>query len=107
MLRILVILVAIAALPVSQLRTIAQVVTCCCPDASRCHCPDHQPNHSGTAKLEKCHKSSHTIESAAPDNVVPPPPPSVGEPPRIALGFAHDLPSAHAPPAPARPPGPS
>ncbi len=55
------------ALPVSQLRTFATVTTCCCPDPSKCHCPDHDP-HAGKgtgAQLRACHKSSDLTASAA------------------------------------------
>lgn len=58
------VIVAIAvalAVPVAQLRTFSLVQACCCPDPANCHCPDHQPDHSGVPSMRPCHKTQHAI----------------------------------------------
>lgn len=54
-------LVVALAVPISQLRTISIVTTCCCPDPAKCHCPDHKADHSKVPSIRACHKSSHEI----------------------------------------------
>lgn len=62
-------IVVALAVPVSQLRLLAVVASCCCPDPDNCHCPDHTPDHGDQAKLKQCHRSADTIESAAASSV--------------------------------------
>ena len=53
------------AVPVSQLRTVATISQCCCPDPAKCHCPDHKPDHIKQPAIRACHKTQHAI--VAPD----------------------------------------
>jgi hypothetical protein len=63
----LVAVVVALSVPVSQLRTVSTVVTCCCPDPTHCHCPDHKPDHSKSASMRACHKTQHvTVAAQAP-----------------------------------------
>jgi hypothetical protein len=57
---LIVAIVVALAVPVSQLRTGSTVVTCCCPDPTHCHCPDHKPDHNRTPSIRACHKTQHT-----------------------------------------------
>jgi hypothetical protein len=58
------------AVPVSQLRTVSTVVTCCCPDPTHCHCPDHKADHSKDPSMRACHKTQHvTVAPQAPEFV--------------------------------------
>jgi hypothetical protein len=58
-------IVVALAVPVSQLRTVSIVVTCCCPDPAHCHCPDHKTDHTGKPVIRACHKDTH--ETVAPE----------------------------------------
>ena len=104
---IVVAIVVALAVPVSQLRTISVVTTCCCPDPAKCHCPDHKPDHSNGPSIRACHKDSH--ESIAPQlpSFTAPQLAVAAAPARIiSATFAMPL-SPHAPPPPARPDAPS
>jgi hypothetical protein len=58
------------AVPVSQLRTVSTVVSCCCPDPTHCHCPDHKADHSKDPSMRACHKTQHvTVAPLAPEFV--------------------------------------
>ena len=57
-------IVVALSVPISQLRTVAVVTKCCCPDPSHCHCPDHKPDRSKDATLRACHRTQH--EAVAP-----------------------------------------
>ena len=72
-------IVVALAVPISQLRTISIVTTCCCPDPAKCHCPDHKADHSKVPSIRACHKSSH--ETVAPQL------PSFS-PPEVAIAIA-------------------
>jgi hypothetical protein len=104
---ILVAIVCALAVPVTQLRTMSRITTCCCPDPSHCHCPDHEPDQPGTPSMRSCHRTSHDF--------VAPVLPAFTEPPAIALApaeravtlVAAALPAPHAAPIPARPDAPS
>jgi len=102
-------MVAIAvalAVPVSQLRTVTVIKSCCCPDPANCHCPDHKPDPSQPA-MRVCHNSERAI--IAP--VLPAfraPVVAVAVIPEVAvIELAHDVPSPHPAPPPARPDAPS
>ncbi len=56
---ILVAIVCALTVPTAQLRTFSRVTTCCCPDPSHCHCPDHKTGPDGGATMRACHRSSH------------------------------------------------
>lgn len=100
-------IVVALAVPVSQLRTVATTISCCCPDQTRCHCPHDKPAQSGIPSMQPCHKVRH--------DVVGPQLPSFAAP-QLALAIAApravvapvavpDMP--HAPPVPDEPYGPS
>jgi hypothetical protein len=52
------------AVPVSQLQIRTVVTTCCCPDPSHCHCPDHKGTPDGGSSMRACHKTQHELVSA-------------------------------------------
>jgi hypothetical protein len=72
-------IVVALAVPVSELRTISITTTCCCPDPTKCHCPDHKPDHDKQSSIRACHRTQH--ESVAPQL------PSFS-PPEVALAIA-------------------
>ena len=95
------------ALPVSQLRTVVILKTCCCPDPDHCHCPDHKADSSSQPTMRACHNSERAI--------VAPEAPAF-QPPVIALAAAPvittftieaSIPAPHRAPAPIRPDAPS
>jgi hypothetical protein len=95
------------AVPVSQLQTVAVTQSCCCPDPSRCHCPDHEPTKGTQSSIRACHRSVEIV-------VAPTMPASTGPvialapvPARVVWFPVHVLPQPHAAPIPARPAGPS
>ena len=100
-------IVVALALPVSQLRTVAIIKACCCPDPSRCHCPDHQPEPSGQPTMRACHNTERAIHGAqlpafeAPAIAVAPAPVAA-----VIVPPAR-LPAPHPAPHPARPDAPS
>ena len=64
------------AVPISQLRTVAVIKSCCCPDPTNCHCPDHKTDPSQHPEMRACHNTQHTVVApqapafAAPDLAV-------------------------------------
>lgn len=104
---IFVAIVVALAVPVSQLRTISIVTTCCCPDPAKCHCPDHKPDHSGNPSIRACHKSSH--ETVAPQlPSFSPPEVAIAIPaPRVAPSMIAAATLPPEAPAPDEPYGPS
>jgi hypothetical protein len=99
--------IAMIAVPVSQLRMISVQTQCCCPDGVKCHCSDHKDVPAGQASMKECHKNT--------DIFVGPSSPDCAKPVAIAAAPASErietlefpLTSPHEPPNPARPPGPS
>ena len=59
------------AVPVSQLRTIAVVTKCCCPDPANCHCPDHKADHSTNSSIRACHRSTHVLAAPSAPSFAP------------------------------------
>jgi len=104
---VVVAIVVALAVPVSQLRTIAIVKTCCCPDPAHCHCPDHKVDTSGQPSIRACHSTEREI--------VGPQLPLFSAPvitvalvPAIAVTAPHHaIPSPHPAPPPTRPDAPS
>ena len=45
------------AVPVSQLRTFTVDKSCCCPDPTSCHCPDHVPSKLPQSSMRACHNT--------------------------------------------------
>jgi hypothetical protein len=100
-------IVVALAVPVSQLRTRYIATTCCCPDPSRCHCPDHKADQSKTPAIRACHKESHEIVSPQPPPIATPIIALAIEPARaITIPFP-TLSNPHRAPAPDDPYGPS
>ena len=91
------------AVPVSQLRTITIIKSCCCPDPSNCHCPDHKADPSQQPSMRACHNSERAI--VAPElPAFRPPSIAVAQAPAIAA--APPVPPIAAPhpaPTPTRP----
>ena len=77
------------AVPVSQLRTVSTIVTCCCPDPSHCHCPDHKADHSKDPSIRACHKTQHdTVAPQAPTFVAAATEMNTIAPPAVRTVFA-------------------
>ena len=104
---IVVAIVTALALPVSQLRTRYVTTTCCCPDPSHCHCPDHKPGDSGVPAMRACHKEAHEIVSPVPPAIDVPEVAVAPAEPRVTVAIASPIPAPHAAPAPRRPDAPS
>ena|GEM_PF-1746828 len=103
---VVVAIVVAVAVPVSQLRTVAVILSCCCPDPDHCSCPDHETDHGSTPTIKQCHKSADTFESAVAPSV------AIATrlelvPVRAAIVLHHALPAPHASPLLERPRGPS
>jgi hypothetical protein len=103
---VLVAIVVAFTVPVSQLRTVAVITTCCCPDPDNCHCPDHRTEHGSQPTMQQCHKSADSFESVTAPTVA-----IVARvelvPVRAAIALHHALPAPHASPILERPRGPS
>jgi hypothetical protein len=95
------------AVPVSQLRTITVVKSCCCPDPAKCHCPDHKPDHGGQPAMRACHNTQQIIVAPELPTFTPPVLAVAAAPQLVAIALAMPLRSPHAPPSLARPDGPS
>jgi hypothetical protein len=99
--------IAMIAVPVSQLRTISVQTECCCPDPSTCHCADHESGPIGQVSIKECHKSSDVfVGPSSPDCATPVAASAAPSSERITT-LEFPLTSPHEPPSPARPPGPS
>ena len=100
------ILVALSV-PVSQLRTVAIVKACCCPDPSNCHCPDHKTEPSQQPSMSACHNTERAI--VAPEMPAFRPPVVAAAPvlPVVAAALLPAIPAPHPAPPPTRPDAPS
>lgn len=99
--------VVMFALPVSQLRTVAVRIVCCCPDPSHCHCPDHKTAPSDHDSMRACHKSSESLASPTIPEFAPPMiDTAIVAAPMVAM-LVHVLPDPHESPSLERPRGPS
>lgn len=104
---LLVAIVVALVVPFSQLRTFSIETSCCCPDPSHCHCPDHDTSKGTQPCMRACHKTSHEVVSpdapafAAPEL-------AIAEAPVRAVGRATwTLAEPHSPPVLPRPDAPS
>jgi hypothetical protein len=104
---VVVALVVAFAVPVSQLRTISIIKSCCCPDPASCHCPDHKADSPAQPTMRACHNSERAI--VAPQlPVFHPPSLAIAAVPALAVAVISPLPLApHPAPPPARPDAPS
>jgi hypothetical protein len=95
------------AVPVSQLRTITVIKSCCCPDPSNCHCPDHKADSTPQSSMRACHSTERAIVAPqlpafrAPGVAITP------APAPVAIAVAAPIPAPHPAPPPPRPDAPS
>jgi len=104
---VVVAIVVALAVPVSQLRTISILKTCCCPDPTHCHCPDHKADAPSQPSIRACHNTERVV--VAPElpafraSVV-----AVEVVPVIAIvTLDHAIPAPHPAPPSIRPDAPS
>ena len=104
---IVVAIVCALTVPISQLRTISTVTTCCCPDQSHCHCPDEKPGEPGCPAMSACHRQSHDVIAPVLPVFTAPTEVAFARPERAIALVAAPLRTPHAPPALRRPDAPS
>jgi hypothetical protein len=104
---ILVAIVCALTVPVAQLRMMSRITTCCCPDPSHCHCPDHKPDQDGGPSMRTCHRESHDIVAPVLPTFTQVEVVALAPPDRAVALVSVPLRSPHAPPVPARPDAPS
>lgn len=95
------------AVPVSQLRTVAILKTCCCPDPDHCHCPDHKTDTSSQPSMRACHNSERAIVAPEAPAFQPPMIALASAPVVTAFTIEASIPAPHRAPAPIRPDAPS
>ena len=100
-------IVVALAVPVSQLRTVSIVTSCCCPDPAQCHCPDHTPDHSTQPTMRTCHRTSHEVVSPGVPAFVAPVLAIASAPVREVRASHAPVAEPHAAPSLPRPDGPS
>jgi hypothetical protein len=100
-------IVVALSVPISQLRTVAVVTTCCCPDPSHCHCPDHKPDHSKDSTLRACHRTQQEAVAPQLPAFAPPEVAIASAPAVVAVAIAAPIAAPHPAPAPRRPDAPS
>jgi hypothetical protein len=95
------------AVPVSQLRVVSFIKSCCCPDPSDCHCPDNQGDTSSQPTMRPCHNSERAV--VAPQlPAFDPPVIAIAEVPAVVVReILPPLPVPHSAPPPIRPDAPS
>jgi hypothetical protein len=104
---VVVAIVVALAVPVSQLRTIAIIKTCCCPDPAHCHCPDHKADSSSQPSIRECHNSERMIVAPELPAFHAPVLAVADAPVVVDVAPSHVLPAPHPAPPPARPAAPS
>lgn len=108
--RVATILVAITvalAMPVSQFRTVLIVKSCCCPDPTNCHCPDHKTDPASQPTMRACHNSQQTIVAPQLPAFAAPAVAIADMPGAVVTAPAHAIPAPHPAPPPLRPDAPS
>ena len=100
-------LLCVLAVPTAQLRTFARVTTCCCPDPSHCHCPDHKQTPGDEPTMGACHRQSQDFVSPVLPAFVQPEVAMIAPAERAIALAAAPLRTPHAAPAPRRPDAPS
>ena len=95
------------AVPTSQLRTVSITKSCCCPDPTKCHCPDHQKSKPGQPELRACHQTTQVHVAATLPAFTPPTALPVTQVTVVALAPVPSHAAPHTPPTPARPDAPS
>jgi hypothetical protein len=104
---VVVAIVLALTVPVSQLRTVSIVKSCCCPDPERCHCPDHDPGKSTQPSMRACHQTSHAIVAPHLPAFTPPAVAIAAAPARVIALVTYSISDPHGAPPPARPDAPS
>jgi hypothetical protein len=84
----------------------SRITTCCCPDPTHCHCPDHKPDPNGTS-MRACHRQSHDVTASVLPAFTEPPLIALAPPERAIALVRAPLSAPHAPPVSARPDAPS
>lgn len=100
-------IVVALSVPVSQLRTIAILKSCCCPDPSHCHCPDHRTEPSQQPSMRPCHNTERVVISPQLPSFAPPEVAVTTAPAVAVAGPEHPIPAPHPAPPPTRPDAPS
>lgn len=95
------------AVPVSQLRTVAFIKSCCCPDPSNCHCPDHKSDPTPQPSMKACHSTERAIVAPQLPAFRPPAVAITAVPPVAVVAVAAAIPAPHPAPPPPRPDAPS
>jgi hypothetical protein len=104
---VVVAIVVALAVPVSQLRTVTILKTCCCPDPSNCHCPDHQVDPSSQPSMRPCHNSEQVLVAPQLPVFSAPAVAAVQAPVAPTLVTEPRIPAPHQAPPPIRPDAPS
>jgi hypothetical protein len=104
---IMVAIVVALAVPVSQFRTVLVVKSCCCPDPTNCHCPDHKTDPTSQPSIRACHNSQQTIVAPQLPAFAAPAVALADVPEAVAAAPAQSIPAPHPAPPPIRPDAPS
>jgi hypothetical protein len=100
-------IVVALAVPVSQLRTIAIIKNCCCPDPAHCHCPDHKTDAQDQPSMRACHNVERAVIAPQLPAFSPPVATAVVIAAVTARVAAPAIPAPHPAPPPTRPDAPS
>jgi hypothetical protein len=104
---VVVAIVVAFAVPVSQLRTVSVIKTCCCPDPENCHCPDQKPDSSTQPSMRACHNSERAIVAPELPAFQAPVVAIVATPAPVVIAIDHAIVAPHQAPPPTRPDAPS
>jgi len=104
--RLLVALLLGLAMPVAQLQLVHVERWCCCPDQTKCHCPD-DGDPSPQSSMKSCHETERVVTSTPMAAFGPPVLAGVDVIAPVARVIDHATSEPHAPPAPRRPDAPS
>jgi hypothetical protein len=104
---VVVAIVVALAVPVSQLRTISIIKTCCCPDPTNCHCPDHKADESSQPSIRACHNSERVVVAPELPAFRAPVAAIAVVPATAIIAIDPAIPAPHPAPPPIRPDAPS
>lgn len=107
---VVVAIVVALAVPVSQLRTVSIVKTCCCPDPAHCHCPDHpdlKTDSSSQPSIRACHNTERMIVAPELPGFRTPVVAVAAVPAAWVVALAHVMAVPHPAPPTTRPDAPS
>ena len=93
--------------PISQLTTVSDRTECCCPDPSKCQCPDHDEDRPLQTSMQACHKQGPKAIASQATAFLPPVLPTVDAPSVLAPAVAHVIHAPQVAPPPRRPDAPS